>query len=148
MYGVAELVTGQGLERSRVAALTEDVSAVAVRGDVVAGSILDDAARRLSALVLATTEAARFLEADERIVVGSGGVLRIPRVLAGLRQHLATDVPGYSFVVPEVPPVIGAYYLALKDHGIELSEATRSRIVEQGAARELGSKALTASTRT
>jgi N-acetylglucosamine kinase-like BadF-type ATPase len=142
MHGVAELLTGQGLERAQVAALTEDVAAIADNGDGVAGSILDEAARRLSSLLVATIGAAPFLETDERIVVGSGGVLRIPRVVAGLGQHLAMDVSDYRLVVPDLPPVIGAYYLGLRDHGIPIPEATRIRIVEQGIALQVDRKVL------
>jgi glucosamine kinase len=140
MAGVAELLTGQGLDRARVAGLTEYIAAAADRGDPVAESILDEAVARLGSMVEATIAAALFLEPDERIVVGSGGVLRITRVVAGLRQRLTNTVPEYRFVVPDIPPVIGAFYLALRDHGFEVSEATRSRIVEQAAARDLGRK--------
>lgn len=142
MHGVAELLTGQRLERARVAALTEDVSSIADGGDAVAVSILDEASSRLSSLVLKTIEAAPFLDPDERVVVGSGGVLQARRIATSVAQRLARGAPEYRFVVPNVPPVIGAWYLGLREHGILVPDATRRRIVEQGVARELGRKVL------
>jgi glucosamine kinase len=141
MRGVRERMTRPDLDRAEVAALAEEVDSTAKDGDAVAVSILDEAARRLAALVLATIEGAAFLEQDERVVVGSGGVLRSGRVVAGLRQRLEEQAPGFRFVVPGVAPVIGAYYLALLEHGIPISEATRERIVADGATHELGRKA-------
>jgi glucosamine kinase len=140
MHAVGEFVTGQRLERARVAALTEDVAALADGGDAVAGSILDDAAGRLSALLLAAIDAAAFLDPDEHLVVAGGGVMRIGRVVSRLRGLLADGASGYRLVVPDVPPVIGAWYLALREHGIDVSEATRARIVEEGITWELGRK--------
>jgi N-acetylglucosamine kinase-like BadF-type ATPase len=142
IHAVAGLLTGQGLERAQVAALTEDVIAIADDGDAVAITILDEAAHRLSSLVLATIQAARFLEPDERVVVGSGGVLRARRVVTSLTQILAEGAAEYRFMVPDIPPVIGAFYLGLRDHGLPIPEGTRTRIVEQGAAWQLGRKVL------
>lgn len=142
IQGVAELLTGQRLDRAQVAALTEVVFSIADDGDAVAGAILHEAARRLSSLVLATIEAAPFLEPDERVVVASGGVLQAHRIVTDLAQSLAEGAPDYGFVVPDVPPVIGAWYLGLREHGIAIPEATRDRIVAQGVALQLRRKVL------
>jgi hypothetical protein len=122
--------------------LAEDVVELAEDGDAVAGAILDEAAGRLSALLLATIDAAPFLDPDEHVVVGSGGVLRAGRIVSRLSQTLAEGASDYRLVVPDVPPVIGAWYLALREHGIPIPDTTRSRIVEQGVALQLSRKVL------
>jgi glucosamine kinase len=142
MAGVTELLTGQRLERAQVASLTVDVVALADGGDPVAVAIIDEAARRLSTLVLATINAAPFLDPDERLVAGCGGVLRAERIVSRLAQGVAEGAPGFRLVAPDVPPVIGAWCLALRDRGLDVPEAVRARMAEQGAALELGRKDL------
>ena len=140
VHGVRERLARPDLERAHVAALAEDVDAIAEDGDAVAMSILDDAARRLSALVLATVDGAEFLEPDERVVVGSGGVLSSSRVGTRLSRILAEHAPEFRLVVPGMAPVVGAYFLALREHGIAITDGVRARIVEDGAVHELGRK--------
>ncbi|HEY8719416.1 N-acetylglucosamine kinase, partial [Pengzhenrongella sp.] len=112
MRGVYNLVTGRRLDRTAIAALTTTVVAVAEAGDTVAAGILDRAADRLADLVVATVAAASFLESDERLIVPSGGVLRPGGwVLTRLTAQLAVRTPDFRVVVPQVPPVIGAYWL-------------------------------------
>jgi glucosamine kinase len=137
MHGVREHMNRLDLDRAEVASLARDVDSIADGGDAVAISILDEASRRLSSLVLATIEGAAFLEPDERVVVGSGGVLQSSRVVASLSRILADEVPEYRFVLPGAAPVVGAWYLALRDHGMTITEATRARIVADGADLEL-----------
>jgi len=132
MRGVYNLVTGQRLDRTAIAALATSVVAMAEAGDHVAASILDSAADHLSRLVVATVAAAPFLEADERVVVACGGVLRADGwVVTQLARHLGDGAPEFRLVVPEVPPVIGAYYLALKELGVPINDELRDRVAEQ-----------------
>lgn len=132
MRGVYNLVTGQRLDRTGIAALTTSVVAIAEAGDMVAAAILDRAADHLSKLVVATVAAAPFLDVEERVVVACGGVLAadgwVLRRLAGL---LAELVPGFTLVVPQVPPVIGAYYLALKESGVQIDDDMLNRVTDQ-----------------
>jgi N-acetylglucosamine kinase-like BadF-type ATPase len=141
MAGVRERMTRPDLDRAQVAGLAEEVDSIAVDGDAVAMSIMDEATRRLSSLVLATIRSAGFLEPDEGVVVGSGGVLRSERVVAGLTRILGDEAPAHRFVMPGVAPVIGAFYLALREHGMSISEVTRARIEQSGADHELSRKA-------
>ena len=132
MRGVYNLVTGRRLDRTAIAALAPEVLAVARSGDDVAALILDTAADRLADLVVATIAAAPFLEPDERVVVPSGGVLHADGwVLPRLASQLAERAPSFRVVVPEVPPVIGAYYLALGAYGTPVDHALRDRVREQ-----------------
>ena len=83
---------------------------------------------RLADLVVATAAVAAFLEPDERLIVPSGGVLRPGGwVLTRLIAVLAERSPAFDVVVPLVPPVIGAYYLALVATGVPIDPALRDR---------------------
>jgi glucosamine kinase len=132
MRGVYNIVTGQRLDRTRIAALTTSVVKIAQAGDAVAASILDRAAGHLTDLVVATIAAAPFLDASERVVVACGGVLTAEGwVLARLAQNLAELAPEFKLVVPAVPPVIGAFYLALKESGIQIADELMDRVTDQ-----------------
>ena len=132
MRGVYNLVTGSRLDRTAIAALATSVVAIAESGDVAAAGILDRAADRLADLVVATVAAAPFLAPDERLIVPSGGVLRPGGwVLTRLIAQLAERAPGFRVVVPQVPPVIGAYYLALRAAGMPIDHTLRDRVAEQ-----------------
>ena len=132
MRGVYNLVTGQRLDRTAIAALATSVVAMAEAGDGVAASILDRAADHLSELVVATVAAAPFLDPGERVVVACGGVLRADGwVVTRLATLLAKRAPEFNLVVPSVPPVIGAYYLALKELGVPIDAALRDRVADQ-----------------
>jgi len=132
MRSVYNLVTGQRLDRTAIAALTTSVVTIADAGDVVAASILDSAADHLADLVVATVAAAPFLERGERVIVPSGGVLRPGGwVLNRLVEQLAVRTPEFPVVVPQVPPVIGAYFLALAAHGIQIDQNLRDRVTDQ-----------------
>jgi hypothetical protein len=61
-----------------------------------------------------------------------GGVLTADGwVLTRLGRQLADLAPGFKLVVPTVPPVIGAYYLALKDSGIHIDDGLLKRVTDQ-----------------
>lgn len=132
MRGVYNVVTGQRLDRTAIAALTTSVVTIAEAGDRVAAGILDSAASHLTELVVATIAAAPFLDPDERLVVACGGVLHSGGwVVTRLAKQLAERAPGFQFVLPAVPPVIGAYYLALKERGIQIDDTLRDRVEDQ-----------------
>ena len=132
MRGVYNLVTGNRFDRTAIAALAVTVASVADSGDLVATSILDLAATRLAELVVATIAAAPFLELDEHRIVACGGVLQPSgRVLSGLARILAEKVPDFPLIVPTVPPVIGAYYLALKELGLQIDDELQHRVTNQ-----------------
>jgi glucosamine kinase len=132
MRDVAEAATGQLLDRVAIGRLAPDVVAAADAGDRVAAAIVDDAVAHLAQLVTSAVAAAPFLEADERVVVGSGGVLTPGgRVAIALRTRLAREAPEFSFMLPDVPPVIGALYLALRRHGVPVGAPMRTRLRRQ-----------------
>lgn len=143
MRGVYNLVTGRRFDRTRIAALATQVVGIAQAGDAVATQILDRAADHLTELVVATASSAMFLEPDERVVVASGGVLAPGGwVATRLERNLVSRLPGFSFITPLVPPVVGAYYLALVADGIPVGEELQRHVANQVLSRpELASKA-------
>ena len=136
LRAVYNRITGRSFDRAEIAQLARVVMRCAAEGDAAADEILDRAAVCLTDLVVATADAAGFLSADEYVVVGCGGILSansplVPRV----RLLLATRLPAFAFVIPTLPPVIGAYFLALKANGIEVTEAIEACLNEQFAVR-------------
>lgn len=132
MRGVYDLVTGERFDRTAIAALTTNVVTIARAGDGVAAGILDSAADHLTDLVVATIAAAGSLEPDERVVVPSGGVLSADGwVLTRLAGQLADRAPEFRLVVPTVPPVIGAYYLALGESGVRVDDELQDHVTDQ-----------------
>ncbi|MBC7518566.1 MAG: hypothetical protein H7248_06730 [Microbacteriaceae bacterium] len=142
LRAVYNRMTGRSFDRAEIARLAPVVMRCAAEGDAAAAAILDRAAHCLADLTVATAEAAGFLDSDELVVVACGGILSadsplVPRV----RSLLATRLPAFAFVIPPFPPVIGAFYLALKADDLEVTEAIEARLREQFAVRpELRSK--------
>jgi glucosamine kinase len=109
-----DLVYSGGLDRGRVAALTPLIVEVASDNDVEAARILERAVGELVNLAVATTKAAPFLAPSERVIVLTGGVLQADGpIVGGLVTKLRHELPDFRIIRPTVPPVIGAFYLAL-----------------------------------
>lgn len=135
MLGKADLgqvrdhVTGGRIDRTAIAGLAPGVVKLAASGDAAAASIIDESAFRLSELVTATIAAAAFLEPDERVIVGGGGVLQQGgRVAKRVAELLADRASSFAFVVPHVPPVIGALYLGLRHRGVTIDDRIRTQV--------------------
>jgi len=137
MHDVADAVTGQALDRVAIGRIAPHVVEAADAGDGVAAAIIDDAVGHLVQLVMSAAAAAPFLEPDELIVVGSGGVLSSGgRVAVALAARLARDIPEFTLLLPDVPPVIGALYLAYRRHRIAIDAPMRRRLRDE--VRDLG----------
>jgi len=129
MRRVYERVHHGTLDRAEVAALAVEVSACAAAGDPAAGAIVRDAGAALADLVAATAAAAPFLTGDDRIVVPAGGVLSAGSpVLRAFIEVLAARLPGYRVAAPPVPPVGGAYLLAVRHAGGAVDRAVQDRL--------------------
>jgi N-acetylglucosamine kinase-like BadF-type ATPase len=140
---IADAVTGQALDRVTIGRLAPEVVAAADAGDRVAAAIIDDAVRHLVQLVTGAAAAAPFLQPDEQIVVGSGGVLAPGgRVARALTAQLERDAPDLALVLPDVPPVIGALYLGFRRRGVPIDPPVRARLREQVPVLEIDRKHL------
>jgi len=115
-------------DRGAIAALTPVVTKAAQAGDVAAGAIVDAAVEHLTAMIAATASAVR-LHGEHRRVVLSGGVLLADGPIAdGLVAKVPARLPGFEVIRPIVPPVVGAYYLALEATGRTVDgDALRAR---------------------
>ena len=129
---VYNLVTGHRLDRTAIAALSRTVVSIAEAGDGVAAGILDDAARHLTKLVMATIAAAPLLTPEERVIVACGGVLNPGGWVARrVNSLLAEQAPDFQIITPAVPPVIGAYYLALTEYGLPVGAELMAHVTAQ-----------------
>ncbi|MGI5157168.1 N-acetylglucosamine kinase [Microbispora sp. CA-102843] len=129
MRAVYERVHHGRLDRAEVAALAVDVAECAGAGDAVAIGIIRAAADELAALVAATAAAAPFLTGDHRIVVPAGGVLAAGGpVCEAFGAALGTRLPGYRLALPALPPVGGAYLLAVRQAGGTVDQAVHDRL--------------------
>lgn len=117
-------------DRADIAALAPLVAEAADRGDRVAVTIVDHAVADLVALAVATAARADFLPPRHRRIVATGGVLLARgRVSNLLIARLADELPGYRVSVPDVPPVVGALYLALRLAGVAVDDLVVSTAV-------------------
>lgn len=82
-------------------------------GDEIACEILTQTVADLHQMVLAVSTRLHLHEMTGSIVL-SGSILQQPSILEPLSGILHTDIPGFSQVSPETPPVHGALKMALK----------------------------------
>lgn len=112
--------------KSYIAALAPLVFRAAAAGDAVSISILD---RNTAYLAELLTSAAKFLSpggASCRAVLG-GSIVTAP---GGLYTRLRAAVPEYiDLILPETPPVYGAFCEALAADGRDADEACRRRFI-------------------
>ena len=123
-------VYAAGADRADIAALVPLVVTAADGGDAVAAGIVDIAVDDLVTLAGATAARADFLMPAQRRIVATGGVLLARgRVADLLVERLAHALPDYPVIVPDVPPVIGAFYLALGLAGVPVDDRVASTAV-------------------
>lgn len=134
-FGVADMRDAAAriyadLDRAAIAGLAvATVAAADDRSDPVAVQIAMQAGEDLATLTVATATAAG-LAGESVPVVPSGGVLRPGNtVWKAFAAKLARDLPGHDLLRPEVPPVVGAYWLGLRRLGISSADpAIRARV--------------------
>lgn len=113
MPDVVTHVYGLEQPRTAIAALAPVVIAAAADGDEVANAILSDAAEALVTAILAVYRRLQF--GSEVTVVASGGLFQqTDHMFQRLRRALAPLLPEATCVLPDVDPVVGACYLALR----------------------------------
>jgi N-acetylglucosamine kinase-like BadF-type ATPase len=109
-------VDGKGLPRKEQAELAKLVTAAAAEGDVVALEIINRGAHEL-AMMVATVDQRLSLsqQLGEVPVAVTGGLVNAGDVFMDpLREVLARCAPHCSLVVPQLPPVLGAAWLAIE----------------------------------
>jgi len=105
--------------RDRIARFARLVDAEASKGDAVANSLLDDAARDLSALVPAVRN--QIFKPDEAVRISYiGGTFQSAALLARFRERVERN-PNNSVTPPRYGPAAGALLAAYRDSGLAVS---------------------------
>ncbi len=103
--------------------------AAAEDGDAVAGGIVARIGKEVGVTAATLLDRLGMAELDTEIVLG-GSILRaaVPQLIAAIRAELTPRAPNAMLIRPEIPPVIGAVYHALRTLGIEITEETRRNV--------------------
>lgn len=130
LRNVFQLLYVDRIGRSQVAAVARTVDEEAERGDAVAAGVLRQAADELGQLLVEVIRALDMEESDESLVA-TGSVAQGSRIFWERLCEIALDVaPRLRPVQPKVRPVIGACLLALRNLGVEWTDALMQRIIE------------------
>ena len=120
------LVYGHGLDRTRIASLTEIVAKAAAGNDELAEEILSKAGHDLARLCMDTIA---LLEEPSARVHYSGGVFKAgPILLDSFREDIGKRFPHISIHPALYPPVIGAAILAFREIGVTLTDSALRRL--------------------
>ncbi len=109
------------MRKERIALFAKTVNAEAEKGDLVARSIIQNAAESLSKGVLAVARRMGLTPEDELNIYFVGGMFNHhPNILArSIRKHLSS---GYRKVIvrrPAYPPAVGALMIAFREVGLK-----------------------------
>jgi N-acetylglucosamine kinase-like BadF-type ATPase len=124
---IGRLYGPERLNRHEIASLAPVVVQALRGGDAVAGSILADAARLLSAQVVAAirrvTEAGDGWSGPVPFGCNGGVLLNSPELRAMVAAEVAQSVPNLDPREPRLPPVGGVAVEALRALGVPIDEA-------------------------
>lgn len=124
---IISAIYGADNVRSRIAGLSKVVFKAAANGDTVAQSILENATEQLVLLVEGAYEDLPK-SASHSLVVG-GGLFQNNRFKKNFDKAIQNRMGRLTSIYPAMPPVIGAYILALKN-GDEATTTETKAIVE------------------
>jgi len=120
-----------------ISSVSKLVAQAAVNGDKVARGIFAYEGQALANLV--STIARRLDMTRSRLdIYCTGGVFKAgPILLNPFREELRRNVPSFVLRRPRFEPVIGAFVLALKEHGVAMRGATLKNLKSSYARRTL-----------
>lgn len=119
------LAYGKGLDRTKIASLTEIVAKAAVNNDELAKEILSKAAHDLAQLCI---DAIPLLDELPAQVYYSGGVFRTGSILLDIfREDIRKHFPHINIRPAKYPPVIGAALLAFRKINVTLTDSAFHR---------------------
>jgi N-acetylglucosamine kinase-like BadF-type ATPase len=125
-------------DRSKIAALSRQVSEAANLGDEHAATVLREAGRELALLVEATRQRLQYPPGETVPVSYSGGTFSAARVLDAFRRQLESLCDDFELRRPLYQPAVGAALFAAKLAGTPLEQAALERlhaILDPAAAR-------------
>jgi N-acetylglucosamine kinase-like BadF-type ATPase len=120
-----------------ISSVSKLVAQAAVNGDKVARGIFAYEGRALATLV--STIARRLDMTRSKLdIYCTGGVFKAgPILLNPFREELRRNLPSFVLRRPRFEPVIGAFVLALKEHGVAMRGATLKNLKSSYARRTL-----------
>lgn len=97
-------------------------------GDMVAGELVDRAATEVAVTAVALLRRLGLIEVPADVVL-AGSVFRAEGTLLldAVRERLNRDAPRARIVIPDIEPVVGAYFCALDMAGITVDRDVRAR---------------------
>jgi N-acetylglucosamine kinase-like BadF-type ATPase len=111
-----------------ISSISKLVAQAAVNGDQAARSIFAHEGRALANFVSAIAHRLDLTESKPDIYC-TGGVFKAGAVLLNpFRRELSKNVPRFVLRHPRFEPVIGAFILALKKHGVAMRGATLANL--------------------
>ncbi|HXL03986.1 MAG TPA: BadF/BadG/BcrA/BcrD ATPase family protein [Bacillota bacterium] len=125
--GLVGLAYTGKLDRIDIAGLSPLVAEAAKEGDETACRILDSAGAELGIAAGAVAKALN-MERSAFPCVTTGGVFKSGKAVTyALMRELAKVAPMSHLVEPEFPPVVGAYFMGIRELGQEIDEDVRER---------------------
>jgi glucosamine kinase len=120
-----------------ISSVSKLVAQAAVNGDKVARGIFAYEGRALATLVCTIARRLDMTRSKLNIYC-TGGVFKAgPIFLNPFREELRRNVPSFVLRRPRFEPVIGAFVLALKEHGVTMRGATLKNLKSSYARRTL-----------
>jgi len=119
-----------------ISSVSKLVAQAAVNGDKAARGIFAYEGRALA--TLASTIARRLDMTGKLDIYCTGGAFKAgPILLNPFREELRRNIPSFVLRRPRFEPVIGAFVLALKEHGVAMRGATLKNLKSSYARRAL-----------
>lgn len=104
--------------KAEIAALSSLVINASKQGDAVASAVLDHAARDLAACVRAVAVRLGFADTQFDLVIVGGLVQNSEILFQRISDNVLAVLPKVRMRTPELPPVLGACLLAMKQSGL------------------------------
>ncbi len=121
------------MRKERIALFAKIVKAEAEKGDVVARSIIENAALSLSRGLLAVARRMRLTSEDELNIYLVGGMFnRHSGILVRrIRKYLSSEYNKVTVRRPIYPPTVGALIIAFREIGLKPPVQVLKRLVKQ-----------------
>ena len=124
-------IYNEAITRPEIARLSLLVIKAAQANDPLAQDIIKRACQELFRLLKATCNSAAFTQPIEKVIVLTGGILHADSpIFIGLTKIIEQELPSYKVILPQFPPVVGAFILGIILAGVKVTPETISRIEE------------------
>lgn len=116
------------MSRTDIASFARCVIESGKAGDVLAVSILKEAARELAMNAVCLSKRVKF-KSQKILISTMGSIFRVsPQIMDEFTRIITAEIPNAKIVEPMFPPVIGALLLGFKEYGTEITPELREKI--------------------